>query len=335
MILSMGKLNILLISVFVHFATITKIQAAKLISTHGYDNCIELSNAACRVILEPNLGGRVLLYEIEGKNVLYVDPKQNGLKFTNQELESASNIQPCAGRFCVGPEKIFQMPKVFWLGHWDAKIIGNLKARMTSQVDKTTKLQLIRDFELNSKTSELKITQTIKNFGVKPQKLCFWSRTFAAGGGICIVPISNPNRFPNGYIEYGDGDVMQFAPESDKNIKIVDNHLLILGLKKASKFVFDSDKGWMGYITKDNLLFVKTYLYKKNYEYGEMTTAPLSIFYKTDILAELEPIGPWEWIKPNGKSSFSETWHLLPSKYPENKEVDITDMESIVNNLKK
>ncbi len=331
----MGKLNILLVFVLVLFATTTKIQAAKLISTHGYDNCIELSNSACRVVLEPNLGGRVLLYEIEGKNILYIDPKQNGLKFTNQEIETAPGIQPCAGRFCVGPEKTFQMPKVFWQGHWDAEIIGNMRVRMTSQVDKSTRLQLIRDFELNSKTSELKITQTIKNLGVKPQKLCFWSRTFAAGGGICIVPISNPNRFPKGYISYGDGNVMQYAPESDENIKIVDNHLLILGPTKASKFVFDSDKGWLGYICKDNLLFVKTYLYKKNYEYGEMTAVPLSIFYKDNKLAEIEPIGPWEWIKPNGKSSFSETWHLSPYKYPENKEVDVTEIESIVNNFKR
>jgi len=51
---------------------------SKFITSHGYENCIELSNGVCRVVLEPNCGGRVLVYEIEGKNALYIDPSQNG-----------------------------------------------------------------------------------------------------------------------------------------------------------------------------------------------------------------------------------------------------------------
>ncbi len=307
---------------------------SRLISTHGYENCIEISNGVCRVVLEPNCGGRVLIYEIEGKNALYIDPKQNGLKFSNNELETAPGIQPCAGRFDIGPEKLNPGTKLFWQGQWSAEITGKFMARMTSQIDKNTGIQLIRDFKLDTKTSKLKITQTIKNLGTQPHKLCYWSRTFATGGGICIVPISNPNRFPKGYIEYGDGSVMRFMPESDGNIKVSNDYLLILGPTKASKFVFDSDKGWMAYITKDDMLFVKTYDYKKSYEYGEMAAVPLSIWYKDDLVAELEPIGPWEWVAPKGETSYSEIWHLLPYQYPKNKEVDVENINDKVNHIK-
>ena len=306
---------------------------SRLISTHGYQNCIELSNASCRVVLEPNMGGRVLVYEIEGKNALYIDSTQNGLKFSNKELETAPGIQPCAGRFDIGPEKLKPNTKLFWQGQWNPEITGKFSAKLSSQIDIASNLQLVRSFELDPKSSKLKITQTIKNLGAKPQKLCFWSRTFATGGGICIVPLSKPNRFPKGYIEYGDGNVMRYMPESDENIKLKNDHLLILGPTKASKFVFDSNQGWMGYITKDDMLFVKTYDYKKCYEYGEMAAVPLSIWYKDNLMAELEPIGPWEWVAGNGESSFSEVWHLLPFTYPQNKEVDVEKINAKVKAL--
>lgn len=302
----------------------------RFISSHGYENCIEISNSACRVVLEPNLGGRILVYEINGKNALYVDLKQNGLKFSNKELETAVGIQPCAGRFDVGPEQLKPSTKLFWQGQWKAEIIGQFSAKLSSQIDKKSNLQLFRSFELDPITSKLTITQTIKNHGVSPQKLCYWSRTFATGGGICIVPLSVPNRFPKGYIEYGDGNAMRYRPDSDENIKLKDNHLLILGPTKALKFVFDSNQGWMGYITKDDMLFVKSYVYNKLYEYGEMAAVPLSIFYSKDTLAELEPIGPWQWVEANGESSFSEIWQLHPYKYPTNKEVNIELIKSTI-----
>jgi len=308
-------------------------QGSRLISTHGYENCIEISNAVCRVVLEPNCGGRVLVYEIEGKNALYIDPDQNGFMPTPEEWNTTPGSFPCAGRFCVGPEKTFQMPKLFWLGKWSAEITGKFSATLTSQIDEKTNLQLVRSFELDSKTSKLKITQVIKNLGDKPHKLCYWSRTFATGGGICIVPISNPNRFPKGYIDYADGNVMRYMPESEENIKVLDDYLLILGPSKSSKFVFDSNNGWMAYITKDDMLFVKTYDYNKSYEYGEMSAVPLSIWYFKETMAELEPIGPWEWVAAKGETSFSEIWHLLPYKYPENKEVDVENINHKVKAL--
>jgi hypothetical protein len=306
---------------------------SKFITSHGYENCIELSNSACRVVLDPNFGGRVLVYEIDGKNALYVDPEKNGFIPVPGEWRGLSGMQPSAGRFDIGPERIKVDTKLFWLGKWNAEITGNFSATLTSQINEKENLQVVRDFELDPNTTKFKVTQTIKNLGTTPKKLCYWSRTFATGGGICIVPLSNPNRFPKGYISYSNSNSMLFMPEPEENIKVMNDYLLILGPVKLPKMVFDSDKGWLGYITKDDMLFVKTYEYNKNHEYGEMAAVPLSIWYHQDIVAELEPIGPWEWIAPKGESSFSETWHLLPYDYPENKEVDVVDINDKVKAL--
>lgn len=329
------KKNSLLFSLFsiIYFTVSGSSHGSKFITSHGYDNCIELSNGVCRVVLEPNCGGRVLVYEIDGKNALYVDPEQNGFIPEPDTWDSIPSLHPCAGRFDIGPEKIKPDTKLFWLGKWRAEITGKFSARLTSQVDEKEKLQLVRDFQLDPKTSKFKVTQTIKNLGNNPRKLCYWSRTFATGGGICVVPLSKPNRFPGGYLNYADGNVMRFMPGLEDNIKVMDDYLLILGAVKLPKLVFDSDKGWLAYITKDDLLFVKTYDYDESYEYGEMAAVPLSIWYFENKVAELEPMGPWEWIDPKGESSFSETWHLLPYNYPENKEVDVAKINAKVTAL--
>jgi len=306
---------------------------SKFITSHGYENCVELTNSVCRVVLDPNFGGRVLVYEIDGKNALYVDPEKNGFIPVPGEWRGLSGMQPSAGRFDIGPEKNKVDTKIFFLGKWNAEITGKFSARMTSQINEKENLQVVRDFQLDPNTSKFRITQTIKNLGNTPRKLCYWSRTFATGGGICIVPLSNPNRFPKRYISYTNSNSMLFVPEPEENIKVMIDYLLILGPVKLPKMVFDTDKGWLGYITKDDMLFTKTYEYNKNYEYGEMAAVPLSIWYKDEIVAELEPIGPWEWIDPQKETSFSETWHLLPYKYPVNKEVNVEDINSKVKAL--
>lgn len=44
----------------------------------GYPKCPVLSNASARVALGPHCGGRILEYSLHGKNVIKLDPKQDG-----------------------------------------------------------------------------------------------------------------------------------------------------------------------------------------------------------------------------------------------------------------
>ena len=56
-------------------------EGTAIITQYGFNNCIELKNNEVRVVLEPNIGGRVLVYELNGKNVLYRDSTQDGAVF--------------------------------------------------------------------------------------------------------------------------------------------------------------------------------------------------------------------------------------------------------------
>jgi len=297
------------------------------IDTNGYSNCVQLFNNTTKVILEPNCGGRVLEYSLNGKNALYIDPEQDGWTYT----PGGKTIDPCAGRFDIGPEQIIPRRPNLWVGKWTAEIIGPRAARLTSVKDQATGVQLIREFELNKESSFLTCKQTIKNISDSPQKYSHWSRTFATGGGICLVPLTSPSRFPMGYVLYGPGPVMNYRPKDHPNIKMRDGFLEISATPPQPKFGIDSSAGWLGYITRDNLLFVKRFPVYPERVYGEMAGLTISIWYFKEKVCELEPIGPWETIQPGESVSFTEEWWLFSYDYPqEGKEIDLEAFKTFV-----
>ncbi len=302
-------------------------EGAALVDSHGYTGCVRLFNATTTVILEPNCGGRVIEYCLKGQNVLYVDPEQDGWTYTPGE----KTIGPCAGRFDIGPEMLVPRRPDLWLGKWTAEIIGPRAARLTSVEDDATGVQLIREFRLDRDSSHLSCTQIIKNISDSTKQYNHWSRTFAVGGGICLVPLSKGSRFPLGYIYYGPGAVLNYRHEEHPNIRVRDGFLELPGPPPQRKFGIDSYAGWLGYITKSNLLFVKKFPAYPDRVYGEVAAYTISIWYNEDVNCELEPIGPRETIKPGESSSFTEEWWLFPYDYPEeNKEINTISFKDFV-----
>ena len=303
-------------------------EGTEWVESHGYTGCVKLSNGTISVILEPNCGGRVLEYTLNGVNAIYINPSHDGWTYTLGERA----IDPCGGRCDIGPETLVPRRENLWVGRWTAEIIGPRAARLTSIEDEGTGVQLIREFRLDANSSHLKFTQIIKNISTKTRQYNHWSRTFGTGGGICLVPLSESSRFPQGYIIYGPGSIMTFRHQRHENIRVRDGFLEISGTPPQPKFGIDSYAGWLGYITRDDLLFVKRFPVYPDRVYGELAAYTISIWYNKDQMCELEPIGPRETIKSGESASFTEDWWLLPYDYPKNGEqVNIGAFEKYVN----
>jgi hypothetical protein len=306
----------------------TSNEGAAVISQYGYDNCIELTNSDVRVVLEPNIGGRVLIYELNGKNVLYRDSSQDGMIY-----KPGLRLSPAGGRCDIGPEKTAPPRPALFLGKWDGKITGSREAQLISQKDTSTGVQLIRTFRLDERGSTLHYTQTIKNISDETKHYCFWSRTFVKGGGISLTPLNPRSRFPKGYLIYGPGNVMDFLPKEEPNIRTRNGILEIIGAPERPKFVMDVSDGWLAYITKDDQLFVKKFNVYPDRIYGEMSAANVSIWYNKDQVCEIEPIGPMETIRQGEEVSFSETWYLMDYPYPANQTPDQEELLAIIKDL--
>jgi len=282
--------------------------SAKMIHYLNYDKSIELTNKNTKVVLCPQVGGRVLEYSLNGKNALYLDKKEANWKPGKPGPSSA-------GRFDIGPELIIPRRSTLWSGEWTGEITGTRSARLTSQHDEATGVQLVRDFELDANTSHLSCTQTIMNVSNETKEWCHWSRTFAQGEGICVIPLAGQSRFPNKYVMYEEGALINARPV-DPNIRVRNGFLEILAAPRRPKLGFDSYAGWMAYAMKNDLLFVKKFKTYPDHVYNEVAGLTISVWYPEGARVELEPIGPRERLEPGEIGSFTEEWWLAPSRFP-------------------
>lgn len=308
----------LLLSLFLssQFALPTVTSAAdykdgQTIVFHGYPDCIVLKNDTTQVVLCPEAGGRVLEYSHRGVNGLYLEEEDTGKPYKPGQAASMS-----AGRFDIGPEKTIPRHSVLWSGRWTGRVTGARTARLVSQKDEATGVKLEREFELAASGSYLKCKQTIINVSDKMTHWCHWSRTFAQGEGICVIPLSEPSRFPNKYVMYENGDVINIKP-TDENIRIRDGFLEILAAPAKPKLGMDSTVGWFAYLMPNDRMFVKRFEVYPERVYNEAAGLTISIWYPPGKRVELEPIGPRESLKPGESSSFTEHWWLVNFKFPE------------------
>ena len=303
----------------------TQLLAAETINYLGYPNCIELKNETTRVVLCPHSGGRVLVYARNGENGLYLEEEETSKPYVPGERVSMS-----AGRFDIGPEKVIPRRNLLWSGQWTGEITGERSARLTSQEDGGTGTQLVREFVLADEGTHLVCTQTIINISNDVTEWCHWSRTFARGNGICVIPLTPRSRFPNNYVMYQGGDLINLRPV-DPNIQTRDGFLEITGVPHHPKLGMDSQAGWFAYLMRNDLCFVKRFKVYPDRVYNEVAGLTISIWYPEDRRVELEPIGPRERLKPGESASFSEHWWLLPYKFPGNAEpVDLPKLAKLV-----
>ena len=305
-------------------------EGAQLVTFYGYADCIELRNATVQVVLCPAAGGRVLNYSLKGKNALYLPPGDEGWTWDGSRTRGKMN----AGRFDIGPEQMVPKRNKLWQGRWTGEITGDREATLTSPIDEGPGVYLVRKFELAPVGSQLRCTQTIVNASDEPVEYCHWSRTFATGKGTCIVPVSKPGRFSEGYVRYDQGRSLNMKP-SDEHVERSGDYLIVTDHPQSPKLGFDSMAGWLAYHTVDDLLFIKKFPTYPDRAYNEVAALTISIWYPDDDMVELEPIGPRERLEQKGdRASFTETWFLLDQQFPE-RNVDPERIARIVAQLPK
>jgi Domain of unknown function (DUF4380) len=286
------------------------------LSYYGYGHAIELSNGTVKAVVAGESGGRILEFSLNGRNVLYLADSEKSWK-------PGEPPQSSAGRFDIGPELVIPRRDALWSGTWATEIAGDRHARLTSPPDEATGVQLIRDFVLAADSSHLACTQTIRNVSSRPVEWCHWSRTFVAGKGICVIPLTAPSRFPNSYVMYEEGSLINMRPE-DPHIRVRDQHLEILAAPRKPKLGFDSYAGVMAYFAPSNLLFVKKFTTHPDRVYNEAAGLTISVWYPSGDMVELEPIGPRERLQPGDAAAFTEHWFLRDQPFPDHSPVDLT-----------
>lgn len=305
----------------------TPTAAAKVAPFHGFEQAIELKSGDARAVLCPQVGGRVLEFSVSGHDSMWLDPKE-------KEWKPGQPGAASAGRFDFGPELTTASHPKLWAGAWTGEVLsGGARARLISQKDEATGVQLARTFELTheaGKPARLECTQTIMNVGSEVREYCHWGRSFSPGNGICLIPLQGKSRFPSKYAMYEDSAIINVRNQDDR-IRERDGFLELLAPPRKPKLGFDSQAGWLAYLVPSNVLFVKRFKVDPNAVYNEAAGLTLSVWYPEGARIELEPIGPRAVLKPGEVSSFTETWFVTPHAFPATgQQVDLGAIRKLV-----
>ena len=302
-----------------------------------HESCPVIRNERTRVVLDTDIGGRVLEYSLDGRNALFVSNHDRGLPIEPQDPSPAGRSQwasdPSGGRFDIGPELVTPPRPETFRGSWTAQRTSPHRVRLTSGVAEAVGVRLIRDFELSATSSRLTCRQTVVNESNDDVTFCHWSRTLANGAGITVIPLVGFKRFPNHYVRY-EKPGLNMRPV-DPAVTVRDDYLIIDGPPQFSKLGFDSMAGWMAHYQKSGLLFVKQFPTSPDRPYIEVAAITIATWTPpTGETIELEPIGPAQTIRPGESASFAETWHLIDAEYPADAEaVLLKDLRAKIDGL--
>ncbi len=276
-------------------------------SYRGWSDCYRLSNKQCEVIIGASCGGRVLLFSLNGKNIIYENQEQDGKSLKNWEQE---RFDPDAGRFDLGPERATHpIHDLTWMGKWDAEIIDEQTLRLTSVNDTLFGLKNIREFKLHKDSAALAVLQTAINITNKPLTRHFWGRTLVKPRGTLFMPVNPHSRFEHGWGRFlWDPNRIESSSAIDDRIKIQRLIFRFHAVGTTIKGGTDATNGWMVYAL-DGMVFLKRFEVSTDQDYSgsdHMT----GIFYSNGRFCEIEPCGPTYTFAPGDSIEFTERWEL-------------------------
>ncbi len=283
------------------------------IEYRGWENCYRLSNSKISVIINAAAGGRIMAYERDGINIIYENPDQDG-KLLADYLKN--KFDPDGGRFDYGQELTTRdKHAITFMGEWHGEIMNDHCLKIISQPDRNLGILSVRMFELDPITSQLSVTQIMKNISSEPTSYFFWGRTLVKVGGKLLTPLNPKSAMPGNWGRYIWGDPVEFKVDtSDPGVQIKNNMFsLVPTIAGNEKYGTDSREGWMAYGYK-GLLFIKKYHFYENMSYTEHFNQTNIFYTNKKLFAEMEPISPTALLQPGEEYSYSENWYLI--EYP-------------------
>lgn len=272
---------------------------------------IEAPDADVKVVITPEVGGRIMEFSYDGKNIMW----QN-LEALGRTLETHPKGFSSGGHQAdIGPElrnPVIPQRQSLFIGKYKGSAPRDMTVRVESEPHEKTGVQLSREVVLDPLSGELGVLQQIKNISTNDVSYCVWDRTLCQGGGFALLPLPKAkSRFPAKWAIRREADGKYFydgVNPQHENVKIYKNLLVAYCKGEQAKIGTDSDAGWIAYV-KGNLLFIKYFPYSAKGHYSDGGNS-IEVYWNKEF-AEIEPLSPEATIKPGATYSFPEKWVLI------------------------
>ena len=304
-----------------------------------------LSNGLVRLAAVPDIGGRLMAYDLGDYPYLFVAPDLAGKLFTTAENQGDGSLAAWKN---YGGDKTWPAPQGWdgpeqWPGPPDAILDAGryhlvelsstgseARLRMVSPAGSPTGVQITREARIAAGTSRVNLHLSFTNIADRPVRWSIWDvvqlradrrvpdgRLTYEPGCVVTAPVNPHSRFPAGYnVMFGAPDNPQWRVDRDQGL-FVGSYMFEIG-----KVGLDSLGGWIAFAnTATGYALVERFVVEPEGEYpdagaaiecwtvGRGQVASLSYDEASGpFLMEAEVLSPFRDIAPGAIASFDIEW---------------------------
>jgi hypothetical protein len=303
-----------------------------------------LKNDLISLVAVPDIGGRIMAYDLGPYSYLYIDRDLAGRLFTPEENLGDGGMASWKN---YGGDKTWPAPQGWdgedqWPGPPDpvldsgryqldelTSIDRSAWVRMVSPTGSPTGIQITRQAAIYANSSRVTLNLSFHNISSRPVRWSIWDVTqlraerVDADGRLgaetrCVVsaPLNPHSRFPRGFqVMFGDQSSPQWQVDPSSGLFLGEYRWEI------GKVGLDSRGGWAAFANRAaGYAFVARYTPFPDQEYpddgadvefwtvGRGEVAGLNYEHSETYLMECELLGPRRWIEPGEVTSLQIEW---------------------------
>jgi hypothetical protein len=304
----------------------------------------EIGNELIRLIAVPDIGGRIMAYDLGAYPYLYVDRDLAGKLFSAEENQGDGSLAAWKN---YGGDKTWPSPQGWsgaeeWAGPPDCILdtgryqldsctadADSASIKMTSPAGSPTGVQITRQATIRPGSSRVMLDLSFHNISQRKIHWSIWdvvqlrAERMTAAGQLtpeteCVVSTAlNPNsKFDAGYyLMFGDPENPQWRSDKGSGL-FLGNYQWEIG-----KVGLDSRAGWAAFVNNANQqAFAARYAYQPGQEYpddgasvefwtvGRGKVANLDYEQSQIYLMEVEILSHFYYIEPGQTASFRIEW---------------------------
>ena len=310
----------------------------------GWDS-IEIQNGLIRLVAVPDIGGRVMAYDLGNLPMIFVDNDLAGQLFSPQENQGDGSLAAWKN---YGGDKTWPSPQGWdnddqWHGPPDPVLdTGKYQAvsycdayaawiEMTSPEDQRTGMQITRRFEIHPGSSRVAVKLSFKNISQRKVKWSIWdviqldASLRTQGGGFSHDPACSITTQLNPESRFDKGYYVMFGDQANPQWKVDRvNGLVDAGyLWEIGKIGIDTNGGWVAFTNPSKgCAFAELFKHFPGEEYpddgvgveywtvGRGKVANLDYEQTSIYLMEVEVLSPYYQFLPGQVQSFDVSWGL-------------------------
>lgn len=283
--------------------------SVRKIEYRGWEDCYELSNPHVRLVVVPQIGGRIMEYSLDGEDVFWQNEGELG-------KVSGSDIGKKWRNY--GGYKAWNAPQSRWQGPDEDWFYDSMPAevevlparagiRITTAPIPRLRFRFVREVSLSPVTSRVRIVEKMRNVSEQGIEWSVWDVTQVKVPCWMVFPLNENSRFPKRW------NVIMTDKARKNQITTLGNIGVLQYKDTTENWATDAKGGWMAYL-RGQLAYTKhwsTRLVGATYPDGECDAA----FFTADKgiaggYAEMEVMGPIAKLAPGQETELVEDWFL-------------------------